>query len=104
MLKSVQTRSLLTAESDYWAGQAAAKTCPLCKEQDEGSDHFWRCRALEKERLEIDEEIATVNPDVFPAALRHGIAPALAAGCQQHVVMIDNDSPQESTDTYTSMY
>ena len=76
-LKVVQTGSSWTAEAGYWAGQYDSKKCALCGLEDETFDHFWRCPALADGRKEADQLLAEVDPDLLPAPMRIGIAPAM---------------------------
>ena len=53
--------------------------CDLCKTMREGTDHIWFCPKLQAKAKEIDADIAGLNPEVFPPALRKGVAVAMNA-------------------------
>ena len=54
-------------------------TCDLCKIMKEEADHIWYCPALRAKAKEMGPVIASIDPDVFPPALRKGVAPAMHA-------------------------
>ena len=89
----VRTGSDWTAEAAYWAGQKADKRCVLCDQADEETDHMWRCTALHPYREAIDKDLAKVDPDFLPAAVRHGIAPALNADPKDLFWVNERDPP-----------
>ena len=63
----------------YWAAQAEDKICQLCNEEEENADHIRYCKALRPKRIEIDAQLAKLDPDDLPNPVRHGIAPAMKA-------------------------
>lgn len=69
-----------TRAAAYWAGQAEDKICQLCNEVDEASDHVCKCSALKARQKEMDKELAEIDPDLLPAPIKHGIAPAMSLG------------------------
>ena len=62
----------------FWAGQAEEQECVLCGQKEIGN-HVWTCKELEKEREEVDEGIAKLDPGKLPAAVKQGVAPAMNA-------------------------
>ena len=79
MLDIVRTGSSWTKVAAYKTGNADDETCDLCGEHREEPDHFWTCSALQEARMEADSLIAGIPPQALPIAVRHGIAPAMAA-------------------------
>ena len=53
--------------------------CDLCKCMRESTDHIWFCPKLREKAFEIDTDVAGLNPEVFPPAVRKGVAPAMNA-------------------------
>ena len=37
------------------------------------------CSCLQEDRVKLDQELAALDPEALPAAMRHGIAPAMKA-------------------------
>ena len=78
-LHSIRTGSAWTQKAAYLAGQVESPICKLCGVTAEDSDHFWYCDSMKGYGQERNAFVAGINPDVWPAPIRHGIAPALAA-------------------------
>ena len=51
------------------------KECALCGKEEDSPDHLWTCDALQKEREEADKDLAGLNPEALPMAVKCGIAP-----------------------------
>jgi hypothetical protein len=78
ILNMERTCSTWNKTAAYHAGQSETKACELCG-KDEKAAHFWTCASLEGIRKEADPEIANLDPEALPAALKQGIAPAMTA-------------------------
>ena len=79
-LDLVRTGSTWHKTAAFWAGHCDSRLCELCGQEDERSDHFWRCTALSEKRTQVDAALAEIDPEVLPPAVRHGIPPVLSAG------------------------
>ena len=77
ILDMERTCSTWNAIAAYKAGQRQTKNCELCGEE-ERAGHIWKCKALEQERREADEEIARIDEEAIPPAVKQGIAPAMS--------------------------
>ena len=77
----VRTGATWVGRSAFWAGQVDDNLCKLCGEAKETSAHtVWTCKALHAERCEADKLLADCGGELnLPAAVQHGIAPAMAA-------------------------
>ena len=76
ILDMERTCSTWNATAAYKAGQRQTKNCELCGEE-ERAGHIWKCKAFEQERKEADEEIAALDEEAIPPAVKQGIAPAM---------------------------
>ena len=74
----MQTGSNLTAEAAYWAGQGRDEICMLRGRSNDHFDHVWKCSALAKGREIIEPLLAKVDPDLLPAPVKLGFAPAMS--------------------------
>ena len=77
-LNMARTGSAWDRNTAFWAGQCEDQSCKICGEKEE-ADHIWTCKGLEKKRAEVDEDIAKLDPEKLPAAVKQGIAPAMNA-------------------------
>ena len=68
----------------FWAGRVGDTLCKLCGENEDSPDHLWTCKALDKEREEADGELAAINPETLPMAIKCGIAPAMKASTKRN--------------------
>ena len=80
LLNMERTCSTWNKTAAYHAGQSETKACELCG-KDERAGHLWTCshEGMKKVRKNADEEIASLDPEALPAALKQGIAPAMTA-------------------------
>ena len=62
----------------FWAGQCEGQECTLCGEKEEAS-HIWTCTKLKDQRRRADEDVAKLDPQKLPAAVKQGVAPAMKA-------------------------
>ena len=62
----------------FWAGQCEEQECELCVSKEE-ADRLWTCTSLKDHRRRVDEEIASLDPQKLPAAIKQGVAPAMKA-------------------------
>ena len=76
ILDMERTCSTWNRTAAYKAGQSQTKQCDLCG-QDERAGHLWVCKGLEEERKEADKEIADLDAEALPAAIKQGVAPAM---------------------------
>ena len=54
--------------------------CDICGKEKETPEHvIWTCPCLEEKRKEHDKDLATLDPEFLPAALKIGVAPAMGA-------------------------
>ena len=49
----------------YKAGQSQSTNCELCGRQEK-TRHIWKCKALEQERKEADDEIVALDEEAIP--------------------------------------
>ena len=84
VLNIIRTGSTWTSSSSFWAGRKDTNLCRLCGEEKETVEHIlWYCKCLKEARLNADKQLAECNPDIFPTAAKHGIAPAMATHPEQ---------------------
>ena len=76
ILDMERTCSTWNRTAAYKAGQSQTKNCERCG-QEGRAGHIWKCKALEQERKEADEEIAALDEEAIPPAVKQGIAPAM---------------------------
>ena len=81
LLDITRTGSSWTRVAAYGAGQVEDKTCQNCFEAEEDANRFWACKALNTAREKAGKELAELDPNISPASVRQGIAPALSANC-----------------------
>ena len=78
ILNLTRTGSTWTKVAAYKAGQVEDENCILCGKREK-SDHMWECEELKEERRDADKDLAELDPEKLHPAIRHGIAPAMAA-------------------------
>ena len=73
ILNMERTCSTWNKTAAYKAGQSQTKSCELCG-KDEKAGHLWSCAVLADIRKDADPEIAGLDQEALPAALKQGIA------------------------------
>ena len=69
-----------TQETTDWTGKIEDFMCEFCGLTKETPEHvIWVCPCFEEKRREHDRDLADLNPDVLPAALKVGVAPSMSA-------------------------
>lgn len=77
-LQSVQTHGGWGKTKLANIGVVQSNNCDLCGASFHDVDHsIWTCKALQKDRIEADPELAAIDPDLLHPAIRRGIAPAM---------------------------
>ena len=77
-LHKIQTASGWGKESLLAIGAAENNCCDLCGEPKQDTEHtIWDCCTLASHRIEVDPDIATINPKYLHRDIRRGIAPAM---------------------------
>lgn len=73
----VQTGSAWCNALLFKTGEVASEACTACGGKHTLEHIIWRCTKHREFRRGLDPEIAALDPDKLPAALKFGIAPAL---------------------------
>ena len=80
LLNTIRTGTMWTKTAGYWAGHVEDMQCTLCGAAKETMEHLiWYCTALAKDRGEACSYLGKCNPDILPAPIKCGIAPAVGS-------------------------